>query len=57
MTIRKSSIKLIGCLALFFQYFTFAAEDANSLYQQGRALEREKKFDEAFTVYNQMSPL
>jgi len=54
MTIRKSSIKLIGCLALFFQLFAFAAEDANSLYQKGLALEREGKFYDALASFNRV---
>ena len=54
MNLWTVSIKTVFVLVTLFQYCALAADDANSLYQQGIALERQKQFSDAVAFYNRI---
>src|SRR3989339_778881 len=56
MYLRKMYVQLVSLVvcALLFPSIVLATEDANSLYRQAIALEREGKFFEALTLYQQV---
>ncbi|HBG26468.1 MAG: hypothetical protein A2Y10_06150 [Planctomycetes bacterium GWF2_41_51] len=54
MRLQKMCIGWSFVFILLMQCCVLAVEDANSLYQQGRALEREKRFSDALTFYQRV---
>ena len=54
MNLRMASLKISFVLVILFQYCVLADGDAYFLYKQAFALEKEGKFSEALTLYNQI---